>query len=102
MSKPLSPAVDRCVPNDTLENCDEFVCEQSNEQFSVEMAPEWETMNVKVNDTSGNPRSYRDREDHGLQAKYERTPMLETYAMVKRELLPAAGNTTTKEIVGAS
>lgn len=46
MLKPLSPAVDRCVPNDTLQN--------SNEQFAVEMAPEWETMNLKVNVT----RSY--------------------------------------------
>ena len=50
MLKPLSPAVDRCVPNRTLQN--------SYEQVAVEMAPEWETMNVKVNITSGNPRSY--------------------------------------------
>lgn len=50
MLKPLSPAVDRCVPNDTLQN--------SNDQVAVEMAPEWETINVKVNVTFGNPRSY--------------------------------------------
>lgn len=50
MLKPLSPAVDRGVPNDPLQN--------SNEQVAVEMAPEWETMNVKVNVTSGNLRSH--------------------------------------------
>lgn len=58
MSKPLSPAVDRCVPNNTLENSDEFVCEHQMSNFLWRWPPEWETMNVKVSDTSGNPRSY--------------------------------------------